>query len=354
MANAQIFRERPGVAQTACARITCGHGNAEHLVRAERLRCEHGHECGVNAAGQADHHRFKTAFVNVIANAERQRGKQLLLARREIRVTGACGLWAVDFRLQIRHKNFLGKSFSERGDFAARIQHDAVAVKNQLVVRADEIDLRQRHALVARHALEHRQPRAFLAVMPRRRGKVKDDFRALPDEFLDRVTAIKPFRPEILVVPDVLADGDAEFAAIERKRGDAFGRFKIAVFVKNVVSREQAFVRAPDNFPVLQNGGGIAERASGTLGIFTNTTDAQWNGADAFGGFRECRKIGLNKIGAQEQIARRVATEKQFRCDDEFRAERAGFFITGDEFLPVRGKVADGRVELEQADFQGN
>jgi len=88
-------------------------------------------------------------------------------------------------------------------------------------------------------------------------------------------------------------------------------------------------VHAPGNFPVLQNGGGIAERASGPFGIFVNATDAQGNGADALGGFGERRKIGFNKIGAQEQVAWRVATEKQFRRDDEFRAKRAGFFITG-------------------------
>jgi hypothetical protein len=209
--------------------------------------------------------------------------------------------------IEFRHKNFLGKSFSERDDFAARIQRDAVAGENQFVVRADEIDLRQRHALVARHALGHRQPRAFLAVVPRRRGKVEDDFRALRDEFLDGVAAAKPFRPEILVVPDVLAKGDAEFAAIELEGRGAFGRFKITVFVKNVVSRKQALVRAPDDFSVLQNGGGVAERASGTFGIFVNATDAQGNGADAFGGFGGRGEIGLDEIGAQEQIARRVA-----------------------------------------------
>ena len=153
----------------------------------------------------------------------------------------------------------------------------------------------------------------------------------MPDEFLDRVAAIKPFRPKILVVPDVLANRDAEFAAIELERRGAFGRFKIAVFVKNVVSRQQAFVRAPDDFPVLQNGGGIAERASGTFGILVNVTNTQRNCADAFGRFGERGKIGVNKIGAQEQIARRVAAQKQFRRDDKFRAERAGFFVTGEQ-----------------------
>src|SRR5208283_707080 len=98
-------------------------------------------------------------------------------------------------------------------DFAARIQSDTVAVKNQFVVRADEVDLRERHLFVARDALQHVQPGAFLAVLPRRRGNVKDDFRPLSDQFRDGVPAVQPVRPEILVIPDVLANGDSQFPA---------------------------------------------------------------------------------------------------------------------------------------------
>jgi len=72
------------------------------------------------------------------------------------------------------------------------------------------------------------------------------------------------------------------------------------------------------------------------------------------GGFGERGETGLDKIGAQEQIARRVAAEKQFRRDDQFRAERAGFFTSRQKVLAVGGEITDGRVELEQADFQWN
>jgi hypothetical protein len=184
VADAEIFCERLGVAQTAFTRITCGHGNAEHLVRAERLRREHGHERGVNAAGQPDNHRFETAFVNVIANAQRQRGKQLLLAR------GPSGFRQRRTGIHVGNENVFGKSFAGCDGFPVAIESDTVAVENQFVVRADEIDLCQRHALVARDALQHGEPGFFLAVVPRRRGNVKDDFRALPDEFLDRVAAV--------------------------------------------------------------------------------------------------------------------------------------------------------------------
>ena len=187
--------------------------------------------------------------------------------------------------------------------------------------------------------------------MPRRRREIEDDFRAPGDQLPDWIAPVKPFRPEILVVPDVLANRDAEFVSVELKRRDGLGRLKITVLVENVVGRQQAFVRAPDDFPISQNGGGVAQRASGPLGIPVHVTDAQRNRADAPGGFGERGEIGLDKIPAQQQIARRVAAQEQFRREDEFRAERDGPFAGGQKFLPVGREIADGRVELEQADF---
>ena len=164
------------------------------------------------------------------------------------------------------------------------------------------------------------------------------------------VAAVKPFRPEILVIPDVLANRDAELAVVELERRDGFGWLKIAVFVKNVVGRQQAFVRAPDDFPVLQNGGGVAQGAPGAFRIFVHEAHAQRNRADLFRRGFERGEIGLHKILAQEQIARRVAAQKKFRSENKFRAERDGLFAAGQKFFPVGREIADGRVELEQAD----
>jgi len=111
-------------------------------------------------------------------------------------------------------------------------------------------------------------------------------------------------------------------------------------------------VRAPDDIAILQDGGRISERAPRAVGVRVHAADAQGDGADAFGGFRQNSELGFHKIGAQQQIPRRVATQEQFRGEDKFRAARTGGFVTGDEFLAVCGKITDGRIELEQADFQ--
>lgn len=40
---------------------------------------------------------------------------------------------------------------------------------------------------------------------------------------------------EHVVVPNVLADGDADFFAVNLHRLDAFGRLKVAVLVEHIV-----------------------------------------------------------------------------------------------------------------------
>jgi len=89
----------------------------------------------------------------------------------------------------------------------------------------------------------------------------------------------------------------------------------------------------------------LLERASGRFGIFVRPQPtAQGTGAGCLWRFRRAAaRLAATKSRAQEQIARRVATEKQFRgSDDEFRAKRAAFSSTGQSFRRLRSKVADG------------
>ena len=116
-----------------------------------------------------------------------------------------------------------------------------MAVENKLIICPDEVDLREGNFFIPRDALKHFQSCALLAFAPGRRRKVQDDFRSLRDEFLYRVAAVNPLRPEILVIPDVLTNCDAELATVENKRLNFFGRLKITVLIKHIIGRQQAF-----------------------------------------------------------------------------------------------------------------
>ncbi len=182
-----------------------------------------------------------------------------------------------------------------------------MSVENQFIVRADGVDLHERHAFVAGDALEHREPRLLLADVPRRGGQVEDEVGALGDEFLHRVAAIAAVGPEIFVVPDVFTNRDAELAAIEREGRGAFRRLEVAVLVKHVVRRQQRFILPPDNITVLEDRGGVEERAPRPGRVFIHEADTERHRAHRYGGFGKGGEIGFDEIRTQEQVAGRIA-----------------------------------------------
>jgi hypothetical protein len=72
--------------------------------------------------------------------------------------------------------------------------------------------------------------------------------------------------------------------------------------------------------------------------------DAQGDGAGLPRDFGQGGEVGGDKIGAQEQVARGIAAQEQFRGEDKFRALRAGFRIGGGQLAAIGGKITDGRI----------
>jgi hypothetical protein len=151
-------------------------------------------------------------------------------------------------------EGIFGKTFAKREDFALPIERDAVTVEDEFVIRADGVNLHEWDLFVAGDALQHGKAGLLLAHAPRGSGNVEDQVRALGDEFLHGIAAIEAVGPEIFVVPDVLADGDAELATVEHERRDTFSRLEVTVLVEDIVRRQQRFCSAPDDQSVLENG----------------------------------------------------------------------------------------------------
>ena len=58
---------------------------------------------------------------------------------------------------------------------------------------------------------EHLDAQKSLVDGVRRRRNIDEKRSSLPDQFSDGIAFVERFGPEILVVPDVFADGDTEF-----------------------------------------------------------------------------------------------------------------------------------------------
>ena len=155
------------------------------------------------------------------------------------------------------------------------------------------------------------------------RGDGVGEGRPLAHEFVDGVDRVKQARPETLVVPGVLADGDGERLAVEQSEGLARGGFEITLLVEDVVEREQHFLLDKRDFaPGEQRGdiagvladGGMAIGGDGWQG---NTAEDGRAGGGGGGNLIERFLRAGEEGGLFEEVGWRVAADGEFREDDE-------------------------------------
>ena len=106
-------------------------------------------------------------------------------------------------------------------------------------------------------------------------------------------------------------------------------------------------------FPFCKTAAALLSARPGPLRIFFDETDAERHRADLSGRFGQRGQIGRHKIVTQEQVARRIAAKKEFRCQDEFRPAGDGLRVGGQKLFAIARKVTDRRIKLEQTDLQG-
>jgi len=125
--------------------------------------------------------------------------------------------------------------FSFGDHFAGAVEDHAAAVEHQFVVAADLIAKHDRALGFLRKALEHGTACGVLAQMPGRCRNVQYDACPRLGEFNRRVVLVAPHGPEILVVPDVLANRDPDLLAIEGERFVCLRWFEVTIFVEHVI-----------------------------------------------------------------------------------------------------------------------
>ena len=71
-------------------------------------------------------------------------------------------------------------------------------------------------------------------------------------QLLDRIVVVAAALPEVAIVPDVLADADAEPAPAELEDLRAVKRLEVAVLVEDVVGRQQRLAESLLDAPVAE------------------------------------------------------------------------------------------------------
>ena len=240
--DAEVDAHLAGVVARALRRVARRHRHRVHAVGAERVGADRCGQRRVDAAGDPEHDVAEAALLDVVADAEAEREAHLLELRRERdddgldglpcgrtatgasitvaggrALAGALELAPADVaqpppdrlgRVEIDDEQALLEAGRAGDHLALVVEHDGVAVEDELVLAADEVAEGEVRGVVARPGDEHLLAILGLADVERRGGEVDDQLRAREREVGGRRARL----------PDVLADrrADEHVAAAEQ------------------------------------------------------------------------------------------------------------------------------------------
>src|ERR1700682_1881558 len=150
--------------------------------------------------------------------------------------------------------------------------------------------------------------------------------------------------------PDIFANGDAEFFSPQVKWFNPAGRFKISVFIEDIVSGQERLVRRAYRFTRFKQGGGIVKWLAAAF-IPIDETDEQGGVPHTRGKSFENLKVLGNKARFEDEVLRRVSGNGQLRGQHQFRASVGEAIVGAHDQLKIAAQIPDGGVELSKADF---
>src|SRR5439155_13532864 len=141
------------------------------------------------------------------------------------------------------------------------------------------------------------------AQLPWRSRDVENDLRSRCRQFRSGVAPVPALAPEILIVPDIFADRQANLLAVELDYKILVGRLEVAILVKNIVGRQQHFGASGQDFAVLAERRRISRLASGTGFISAHIADEQAGFGSRFGQALKEFEILRDELCLEQQIA---------------------------------------------------
>src|SRR3954465_12877488 len=227
MTDAEILDKLAGVIQAALGRKLRRERYASNVFAAECINGDHRSKRGINSAAKAKQSGLEPAFMHVIPQAEDQRFVGFFFVG---------GLSVFDRRrlIEIHDNKVLVECLSLRNELSALVEGETAPIENELIIPAHQIAKEQRAASLGSQLRKHFTADAVLTQRPRRGGDVHQEPGAGSSKFHRGIASIAAIAPEILVVPDVFTNGNAELR-LESHRLVLDCRFKIAIFIEYIV-----------------------------------------------------------------------------------------------------------------------
>ena len=261
------------------------------------------------------------------------------------RHTGGCG--ALDHHDVFRE----GSSLSD--ERAVGSDAERGAIEDEAVVAADLVADEDRQMMAFGDGREHALAGEDLAVPEGRRGDIEQQRRLLLHQVFDGVDGVETLRPEVLIVPGVLADRYGEAFSFEVDDLLAGGWGEIALLIEYVVKGQQHLMLLEENLALVHEDCRI-------YGGFAGVWRRGQSHADEDGGGQVGRSLTQflkDRLAAGEEarlfneVGGPVAAEGELGEDGETGAGARGSLAGAHDFSDIAGEVSDGGVDLSQCDL---
>jgi hypothetical protein len=190
--------------------------------------------------------------------------------------------------------------------------------------------------------------------MPRTRRQVNHQIAFHRDELTQRIgSSVELARADHGMRPDIFADSDADAFSVMLDQDGLCGGLEIAVFIEDIVGRQQTLSRHGDDLARLTKRRGIVERAPGARFVEFNGTDERRNLADGRRDFLQRLFAIGDEAAFEEQIARWISAHDELGEHDELGALFNKRCVGIDDFASISNEIADGGIELRKAESHG-
>ncbi len=154
--------------------------------------------------------------------------------------------------------------------------------------------------------------------------------------------------PEVLVVPEVLADRDAEPLAAERHESRARARLEVAPLVEHVVRRQEALPAERRQPAAREERGDVVVRLPGLLLVRDERADEERRLLHPSRQVLQDARRSLLERGAVEEVLRRIAADRELGDEEEVGLLLLRARERVEDLRAVPREVAERRVELRE------
>ena len=343
--DAEVLRERGGIVEGALRGELAGHEEPDDTVRSERADGERCGEGGVDAAGEAEESAREARLMKVVADACDE------CLEGEVDGVGVGQVWGLVEAVEVEGVGGLEEGRRELFCAAVWEHEEAVSVEDEFVVRAYLVEVEDGGLELGGGGSEGGASALKLAVGEGACGEVDEEVGGLG--VVEWVVAVAGSEFGVVAGPEVFADGEQECSAAKADGCESVSGQEVSGLIEDVIGGQQELVVSGEQSSVFDEECCVLVLVGSAL---VGEREPDEESRPTACGAGECEeRLGdrLVKSGAVEEIAWRVACEREFGGDDEVGAGGAGEVEGREDAVGVVGKVSDPRIELRCEDLQG-